>query len=181
MIVSRPVTATVRIHGVNDNLAPGEKLDEATGSTKLKVGNSMLVTLSSLNDPAAFKIEPDPNTKGAQMLPADGYTNWNWTVTPNVAGKLQKLQIDAFIVLDGNLPDGSLIKREVRSATVLVVVEVKPSVEVVEDFVAENWKDLLKYILPGGGGVALIVWLLRRGRLNETKKREDESEENEDD
>ncbi len=186
MVVAEVKTVTVRIYGPAASQAQKQDFS-STGSGSLKVVSPMLVTLSEPDNPDAFKIVQDDKESGLQFLPSDSFAEWMWTVTPLKSGSdPERLKVSAFMVFQQKLPNGMPAQAEIGSYTATVNVKVQPRMKIVGEWLSENWKDLLKYLIPGGAGTAFIGWLLTRstgrkeGKVEEKKKDEDDDSGNQD-
>lgn len=186
MRVDDAETVTVRIYGASAG-AEQEKNFPATGGGSLKVVSSMFAALSEPDNPSTFDIKPAErsNHQGVQLVPADGYAEWDWTVRPVAnGGQAKKLHITADMVFDLKLPNGTPAQVEVDSYDAVVQVSVKPRLLALGDWLKENWKDVLKYLVPSGGLTALVIYLLHRrnpGRGSEQTSGEESSEDAGDD
>jgi hypothetical protein len=182
---SETETVTVRIYGPSASKDRKKDFD-ATGSGSLKVVSPMLVTLSEPDNPTTFKIIEDTKEKGLLFLAANGFAEWMWTVTPlERSDKPKKLTIKAYMVFREKMPDGSSPQVEIGSYTATVYIKIEPRMKRIGEWFAENWKDILKYLLPGGAGTAFIVWLLSKVKKEDKtermkKKRDDEDDDNKD-
>lgn len=168
MKIEEPETVSVRIFGSNADKTLSRGFSE-TGSSSLKVIPSMLVTLDQPDNPDSFTIQPDPVESGNRFVPDDGFTEWVWTVTPLKGGDEPKqLTIVAYMVLDTKMPDGHPLQSRISSYTAKVSVGVKPTWQRAGSWWAQNWKDVVKYLVPSGAVTAFITWLLSRRKENST-------------
>jgi hypothetical protein len=172
MRVGDAQTVSVRIYGSNTSEQQQEAFP-STGKGTLKVVTSMVVALTEPDNPSAFEIKPaDDIHQGIQFVSADGYAEWDWVVTPLEGGtEPLKLRITADMVFNAELPNGTPMRTEISSYNAAVQVRVKPRLEAFADWWSENWKDILKYLVPTGGGSLLVIWLLSRGGKKSEKPR----------
>jgi hypothetical protein len=181
MVVAEVQTVTVRIYGPAASQAQKQDFS-ATGSGSLKVVSPMLVTLSEPDNPDAFKIVQDDREWGLQFLPSNSFAEWMWTVTPlKSSSDPDKLRISAFMVFQQKLPNGMPAQAEIGSYTATVKVKVEPRMKVVGEWLSENWKDVLKYLIPGGAGTAFIAWLVSRSSGKRAGKEEEKKDDEDDD
>jgi hypothetical protein len=144
----------------------------------------MLVTLTQPDNPSSFKIDPDSKEQGDQFLPDDSDAEWSWTVTPlKPADAKRNLSINAYLIFDEKLPDGTPMQARIGSYTAIVTIKIQPRWERFKDWMSENWKDVLKYLIPTGAGSAIIVWLIAKlaGKPTKPEEKEKEKEPAEDD
>lgn len=180
MTVKEAETVVVRIYGHD---APEQQQQDfkATGSGSLKVITLMLVTLSQPDNPGSFKIEEDPKEARDQFLPNDSFAEWSWTVTPLKPAEVsKKLKVTAYLIFNEKLPSGLPMQVQISSFTATVTVKVQPRWERLSDWMSENWKDVLKYLIPTGAGSAIIIWLIAKLTGKSTKPAEEKKEPAED-
>jgi hypothetical protein len=185
MTVGESETVIVQIYGP---MSPEkQKRDfKATGSGVLKVITPMLVALSQPDNPGGFQIQADASETGNQFLPTDSFAEWSWTVSPlRASTEPKKLRITAYLVFNAKLPSGSPAQVQISSYTVTVATKVEPKGKAFAEWFSDNWKDVLKYVLPTGAGSALLLWLAARllgksdkpaGREKDEKKEAEEED-----
>jgi hypothetical protein len=175
MSVGNAQSVIVRIYGPNASQQQ-QAAFPSTGRGTLKVVTSMVVALTEPDNPSAFEIKAeDDSHQGIQFVPVDGYAEWDWVVTPLEGGtEPRKLHITADMVFDAKLPNGTPVRTEIASYDAAVQVRVKPRLEAFADWWSENWKDILKYLIPTGSGSLLVIWLLSRGWKKKAKPRRDQ-------
>lgn len=181
---SKPETSTVRIYGAKSSAAEKNSF-ASTGRASLKVLSAMSVSMTEPDNPNSFEITPDEAGRhsGEQFVPDDGYAEWDWTVKPLQGGdQPKKLHITAEMVFYGKLPNGTPARTEIKSYDAVVKVKIKPRAEAAKEWLSENWKDVLKYLVPSGAGATFIVYLLsrKRGRPKEEKEGEGDDDEEDD-
>jgi len=166
MLLGRPTSVTVTIAG--QTAAPMAP-DSDNTPEKLQVSPYMWVLVTQPDNPDGFKIVDGDDPENPRKITSNGQTTWTWTVTPQRLGDL-KLHIEAFVLmgkdLDTRVSYNAYDKPvHVRSVTLWGYV-VSGWTWVLENPVAS-----LKYLLPGGGGAAIIAVVIKwlRGRLKKRK------------
>ncbi len=94
MLVSKPSTVVVRIHGFEDKIL--HVLQDRTGSGELTVSEKMKVVLTAPDNPDEFTFPPKSDE--TKIIPVDAYQEWTWEVTPKHKATQQKLQIQVYLV-----------------------------------------------------------------------------------
>jgi hypothetical protein len=148
-------TVTVRIQG--PHATASSALPNASGSGSVKVSDRMKIVLSSPENPDDFIITREEGTDDIQFVPADGYTTWNWSVTPKYTGRSKKLSVNAWVLYPG--PDDKVrLELPVYSANIDVHVPgLGESLKRLLEGDPDYW---LKYGLPGGGGFIFVAGAL---------------------
>jgi hypothetical protein len=145
-------TVTVRIEG--PHASASSALPNSTGSGAVKVADRMKVVLSCPENPDDFTITTQEGTDEVQFVPADGYTTWNWSVTPKYTGRSKKLSVNAWVLFPG--PDEK-VRLELPVYTANIDVHVPGLGESLKRLFEGDPDYWLRYGLPGGGGFIFVA------------------------
>ena len=157
MTMDQSQLITVRLHGYEDAASTPDALPGGTGSASLKVGTQMKVELVSAGG-GDLTVVP-VSEQGARYVPATGFTDWSWTVTPVHSTSAKKLRLTVEAVLDANH------SRSYVTYSRPFAIEVATP-ESVKNYTEENFGSLAKYWGPGGAGflaiAGVIAWRRKR-------------------
>jgi hypothetical protein len=124
----------------------------------IKVGTLMTANLAG----DKFKITPLSNEE--QLVVSEGFNEWAWTIEPLEAGTHFLVLSVAVRVRVG---DSDRIRDfPIKTKNVQISVSWLRSVSM---FVKDNWKEILGFLIPTGGGAA---WLYQRFIGSRSKRKE---------
>ncbi len=149
---------TVRLHGYENAPGTADALPGASGTASLKVATQMKAELVSAGgDDLTVKPESE---EGVRYVPATGFTDWSWTLTPVHSAKQEKLRLTVEAVLDADHSRSFVTYSRPFAIAVASAGSVK-------DYTEENFGSLAKYWGPGGAGflaiAGVIAWWRKRG------------------
>jgi hypothetical protein len=168
MRLNQPVTVTVNVFGPTASASVAAATAKAAGGsvpTRVPTSNYMQVDLSQEDNPGAFAIEQEGD-QSPKWVPSNSVATWTWTVTPKVTG-VASLTFQTWVLYPdkaGQVPS----RFDVKDETVTVTTPT-PS-----EYLHQAWDAFLtnpavwfEYVLPGGTGFVILVWLV--GRLKKKK------------
>ena len=120
-------------------------------------------------DAAAFTITANDGQR--KSVEAGGHAEWHWTVTPLKAGH-QELLLHSMrirMLANGRALPPTDDDTKVASITVTVLPWTQRIGPATGKFLADNWKSILAYLLPGGAGAGILAgwWRKRKKKLSE--------------
>lgn len=157
MTLDEACRITVRLHGYQNLASSIYALPGASGTASLKVSTQMKADLVSAGGDD-LTVKPD-SERGVRYVPATGFTDWSWTVTPVHSAKQEKLRLTVQVVMDADH------SRSFVTYSRPFAIEVA-SAGSVKNYTEENFGSLAKYWGPGGAGflaiAGVIAWWRKR-------------------
>ena len=159
MVLNETRLITVRVYGYQDPSSASDALPGSTGGSALKVATQMSAELISAGGDD-MQVTP-AGAAGAKYVPATGFTDWSWKVTPVHSAKLEKLKLTVGVAL--NASHSRSFVTYSRPFEIAVV-----SAGSAKDYTEDHFWSLLKYWGPGGAGflaaAGLFQWWRKRPR-----------------
>lgn len=159
MVLNETRLITVRVYGYQDPSSAGDALPGSTGGSPLKVATQMSAELVSAGGDD-MQVAPG-EAAGVKYVPATGFTDWSWKVTPVHSAKLEKLKLTVRVVLDAS-HSRSFVTYS-RPFEIAVV-----SAGSAKDYTEDHFWSMLKYWGPGGAGflaaAGLFQWWRKRSQ-----------------
>lgn len=152
---------TVRLHGYQDTTSSADALPAASGTAGLKVATHMRADLVS-DGGDDLRVKPE-GEQGVRYVPATGFTDWSWTVTPVHSAKQEKLRLTIEAVMDADH------SRTFVTYSRPFAIEVATAGSVT-NYTEENFGSLAKYWGPGGAGFLAIAGVIAWWRKRRTGK-----------
>ena len=158
MVLSKSDPVTVRLHGYKDAGNAADTLPGGNGQAPLKVSTQMKVELVSAGGDD-LTVTPE-SEQGVRYVPATGFTDWSWMLTPVHSAKQEKLRLTVEAVFNAEH------SRSFVTYSRPFVIEVATAGSV-KDYTEKNFGSLAKYWGPGGAGFlaiggAVAWWRKRR-------------------
>ena len=159
MVLNLKRLMTVRIYGYQDTANTADALPNSTGGSPLKVSTQMSAELVSASGDDLQVIPVDAQSQ--KYVPATGFTDWSWNVTPVHTGKDKILKLTVNVILDSNH------SRSFVTYSKPFAVEVVSSTSA-KNYTEDHFMSILKYWGPGGAGflaiAGLIQWWRKRSK-----------------
>lgn len=159
MVLGETRLMTVRIYGYSNAQSSADALPGATGGTPLKVATQMSAELLPANVDD-LKIEP-LDSASQKYVPATGFTDWSWNVTPLHSGKQETLRLTVYVILD------STHRRSFVTYSKPFTIKVADR-STAKDYAEDHFSSILKYLAPGGAGflflAGMVQWWRKRSK-----------------
>ena len=162
MVLDQMRLMTVRIYGYGDAQNAGDALPNATGGASVRVATQMSAELVPVNSEDLKLVALDAQSQ--KYVPATGFTDWSWNVTPLHSGKEEKIRLTVYVILDASHRRSFVT----YSKPFTIAVADRGSVK---DYVEDHFSGMAKYLLPGGAGfvalAGLVQWWRKRSQTKE--------------
>jgi hypothetical protein len=121
-------------------------------------------------DTTAFTITANDDQR--KSVESGGHAEWHWTVTPLKAGQ-QELLLHSMrirMLANGRALPPTDDDTKVATITVTVLPWTQRIGPATGKFLADNWKSILMYLLPGGAGAGVLAgwWKKRKKKSSES-------------
>ena len=161
MVLDQRKLITVRIFGYEHAASGEDALPNSTGGSALKVSSQMTAELVSASGDDLTVVPLDANSQ--KYVPATGYADWSWNVTPVHSGRNKMLRLTVNVVMDSGHNRPFVTYSNPFAVEVVSTTSAK-------NYAEEHFMSILKYWGPGGAGFLAVAGLIQWWRKRSQNK-----------